>query len=151
MTTDIERSEEGWMRVREAIHDRYPQLSESELHSLHSLEQGSDGLINAVCERTGASREEVEGVIRDADSMKNRLTHAAGTAVDRARSAMEPVTGSLRSGYASVGRSLEEHPASASGLAFVTGVALGVFVTLAIVGSRPEPSVLDAVRHRRWR
>ena len=147
---DIEHSEEGWMTVREALHDRYPQLSESELHSLHSLRQNSDGLISAVCERTGASREEVEGVIRDAGSMRNRITHAAESAAERARAAMEPVSESLRSGYETVGRTFQEHPAGASGLAFVTGVAVGVFVTLAIVGSRPEPTVFDAVRNRRW-
>jgi len=150
-----------WEQIRDAVDRQYPGHEVSELQSLQSLDRDADLLVNHLTVRTGASREEIAAVVAQVAAAPERhpsaeghfslgpepsesaeesgsVTNWASAASRRVQSSIPPIRDRAEQQYQSLRRQAARHPMELSGITLVTGIAVGVLLTLAIA-PRPQP------------
>lgn len=136
-------STDPWPRVEAAVRQRWQHVGEEELHSLPC---DRDAVEDFLDEFTESTREEIESVVREfapQPSVTQQVSHLSEHVSER-------VVPPLTSAFDRVRYEADEHPGTLTGLAFVTGITIGVIGTLAYCNSRPQPSAYQNLLPNRW-
>ncbi|MCM2371431.1 hypothetical protein [Aporhodopirellula aestuarii] len=134
---------EPWSRLKESIHSRWPHISEQDLHS---VPRNRDEIEKFLGEFTQASDEEIQSVVREhapAPTILDQVGHVG-------EQISEQVTPPIQSAVDRVRYEVDEHPGTITGLAFVSGLALGALVTAAYMRARPQPPAYRQLLPERW-
>jgi ElaB/YqjD/DUF883 family membrane-anchored ribosome-binding protein len=144
MSTETSVAHEAdWTRVRSAVCDRWPQISEEELSKCPNE---AEWMIEFVKGRVDTSRDEIESVVREfapQESMADRLSH---TAEDSVRKASE----SARFAVMRADECIAERPTQSVLASFVAGALVGVTVTALWCRQNREPSRWEHFKTRTW-
>ena len=157
MANDIELGQSGtssqasqknqWEKVHTSLQLRWPDLKSDELRSLPQDEQS---VRSYVTQRTQASNDEVDAVIKQHLGKKGQTTSSISQSTkDKANAARE----SAASLYERTEHQFIEHPAQGVLITFLGGFALGAIVTSMLMqaSKEPEPTTWQRYRPSNWR
>ncbi len=144
MSTETKESTEfQWMRVREAITQRWPSINRDELADCPNE---TCKLTDFVKQNVDANDDEVESVINEFaphESLTERVAHAASDTLHQAGE-------SAQFAYMRADECIAKRPTESVLTSFVAGIALGATVTALWMRSKPQPTVWDRVKDRHW-
>ncbi len=137
-------SDEPWIQVKAAIVERWPHLDSRDVEE---LPRDVFELEKFLGEFTETSEEEIQSVVREhapAPSILQRASHIGEQLSDQVAPPVQAAMDRVR-------YEVDEHRGAATGLMFVTGLALGALATLAYVRSRQQKSTMKSYLPDRWR
>ncbi|MCC9642789.1 hypothetical protein LOC71_10930 [Rhodopirellula sp. JC740] len=144
MSTELKEVEGmQWVRVRDAIQKRWPEINKQELAQCPN---NLDHLTDFVSKRVGDSQEEIESVVREFaphESLIDRISHNATDQVGRASE-------SARFAVMRADECIAERPTQSVLASFAAGLILGVTVTALWLHQKPEPSRWERLKSQSW-
>ncbi len=145
-STDV-WSDERWSKVKIAIVKRWPHIQENEVEAvacdLYAIEE-------FLSEYTKSTPDEIQSVVREfapTPSIMQRASHFGEQVTEQVS---ERVASPMKSAFERARYEVDEHRGTASGLIFVTGLALGVLATAAYFKSQRQPSCFQSYLPDRW-
>lgn len=138
-------SDKSWERVSTAIHQKWPHINSDDIRALPC---DTDAVVGFLKEFTESPMEEIKSVVDEFAPREGFQQRVAAIAEEIAEDVAVPV----QSAYERVQYEADEHPAAATGVVFVTGLALGILGTIAFYKARPNPAriTLNDYLPNRW-
>lgn len=133
----------NWVRVREAITQRWPDINHDELADCPN---DACGLTDFVRRRVEAGEEEVDAVVREFAPHESTTKQATQAAADTLHQASE----TAQSVYMRADDCIARRPTASVLTSFVAGIMLGATMTALWMRSKSKPTVCDRVKDGSW-